>query len=288
MCSSFFQEGPVPDEDYVAVRDLDHNHDCRAYVESLWAWYESLADANFITDAQAHFQERFWEMYLGRALDRAGMHPQSPGSAGPDLFVDAGGQRIHIEATTPGPGDTNDAIPERTTRTVQAVPERQILLRLRSSIHTKLTSWERWIDRQRVSPSDGYIIAINSRRMGTNVPLSDLPFILRSVFPFGQLVAVLDRQSGIITDTYYDYRCELTRSSGDRIRTDIFLTNEYAAVSAVLYSKVNAAIHPDIEGKEFCLVHNPNANVTLPRGFLTVGMEYWLDDDEVHYRNWNQ
>ena len=286
--SKFFQNGPAEDQSYINIRDLEHARPYRNYVESLWEAFEPLADRHFLSDAKAHFLERFWEMYLAQALKVSGWSPQAPGNKGPDFLVSCSEKKIFLEATAPGIGEGDDAVPEMKLRAVQAVPEKEILLRLRSAISSKLDAWKKWRSQKLVYSGDTFVIAINGRRIRAGLGDSEPPFIVRAVFPIGALTAVWDKSKHEIVDTYYDYRNTLNKRSGAKIETDIFLSSEFSDVSAVVYSFIDAANHPQIEGQDFRLVHNPSAKTPLPRGFFKLGREYWLEGNEVVNLNWNE
>ena len=87
MTTSFFLPGAAPDDGYRDVRDLDNLKHLRDFVEGLWAEYQHLADKHFRQDAKAHFEERFWEMYLAVALLQRGYEVQPAGDNSPDLRV---------------------------------------------------------------------------------------------------------------------------------------------------------------------------------------------------------
>jgi len=72
LAGEFFLSGPAPDAGYANIRDLERNRNYKAFVEELWSEYHHLADTHFRQDAKAHFQQRFWEMYLSVALLRRG------------------------------------------------------------------------------------------------------------------------------------------------------------------------------------------------------------------------
>jgi hypothetical protein len=173
-------------------------------------------------------------------------------------------------------------------RAVKAVPEKEILLRLRSAISSKLDAWGKWRSQKIVGSHDIFIIAINGRRMRAGLGDSEPPFIVRAVFPIGPLTAIWDKSKHEIVETYYDHRDSLNKKSGAKVETDIFLSSEFSDVSAIVYSFVDAANHPQMEGQDFRLVHNPSAKNPLPRGFFKLGREYWLMGKEIVNQNWNE
>ena len=285
--TSFFQPGPAPDPAYVNTRDLQRGQTHREYVERLWAWFEPLSDRHFLSDAKAHFLERFWEMYLAKALDSAGLSPKKSGNSGPDFYIHTPERRIFFEATAPGPGEGLDTVPELIPLNLQSVPEidpvpeEKILLRLRSAIRDKLKKWGEWRARGRIGDQDGFVIAINGRQTRPAPYDSEPPFILRAVLPIGPLMVGWDTSSHEVVDTHYKYRDMVTKMSGEEIRTDIFLSPDFADVSAVISSFLDTANYPKIEGEDFRLVHNPKAKCPFPRHLFARGREYWVEGDQL-------
>ena len=41
-------------------------------------------------------------------------------------------------------------------------------------------------------------------------------------------------------------------------------------------------------GADFRFVHNPLAANPVPRGTLRFGVEYWVHDDQLIWKNWNE
>jgi len=232
-------------------------------------------------------------MYLAKALDLAGLSPKTLGSSGPDFYIETPERRIFFEATVPGPGEGPDAVPELIPLNLQSVPkmdpvpEQEILLRLRSAIGTKLGSWGKWHQQGQVGDQDAFVIAVNGRRTRPAPCDSEPPFILRAVFPIGPLVVGWDTSSHEVVDTHYEYRDKVTKKSGVEISTAIFLSRDFADVSAVISSFVDMANYPKIEGEDFRLVHNPNARCPLPQGLFARGREYWVEGDQLVSKCWN-
>jgi hypothetical protein len=61
----------------------------------------------------------------------------------------------------------------------------------------------------------------------------------------------------------------------------LFLQENSAHVSAVLYSPCDCANHPPRPGEEFILVRNPNALVSIPEKWLPFGDQYCLAGDSL-------
>lgn len=281
--TTFFQPGTDHDAGYINVRDNPCLAEDRAFVEHLWEKYYPYADTNFLTDARKHFQERFWEMYVGVAVLERGF-PLHRGSAkGPEFYFDCKERKVWVEAIAPGQGEGPDAVPELEYGKPVAtrVPEEEIILRIRHALLEKNRKLQVYRDSGIVAPTDGYILAINSRRMRAALADANLPFIVKAVFPFGHLVAVWDTSSNDVVDTHYEHRPTVQKKSGATVSTDVFLSAEYSAVSAVLYSRVDCLNRSPALGDDFRVVHNPMATNPLEVGSFGMGTEYWKDGDEL-------
>jgi len=285
---SFFLPGPAPDNGYRNVRDLDDASEYRDFVEQLWKEYHHLADPHFQQDAKSHFIERFWEMYLAVALIRRGYDLRSTGPVGPDFSISDAGTTIYVEATAPGPGEGADAVPEPPPMIASTVPETQILFRLRGAIEAKHVQFKRWVLDGVVNDSQPYIIAMNGRRIRESRGESNLPFIVKSVFPFGDYSVVWDTLSNEITDGFYSHRDTIQKASSSDVRTDIFECDAYGEISAVLYAWCDCATHAINLGDEFIVVHNPRARNPIRHGLFGFGHEYTSDNESVHRKNWNE
>jgi len=127
------------------------------------------------------------------------------------------------------------------------------------------------------------VVAINAGAVPYAHKEYDPPRIVRSVFPVGWPVAEVNTANRTITDGGFEYRASEMKKSGAEVPTDSFLSGDFPAVSAVLYSAAtpHSLINHD-HGSEFVLVHNPAAEAPLPRGFLRLGTEYWLEGEVIH------
>lgn len=283
----FFQPDVDVEDVYAALRDREDLRAEKEYIERLWDWYRPLADSHFTSDAKKHFYERFWEMYCAKGFSNASLGLTAVNGKGPDFFAELSGLRICVEANVPGPGSSADSVPDITPGIAQDSPEREIILRLRSGLEDKLKQWKTWRKSGTVTEVDAFIVAFNSRRMHIALPNFSMPYIVKTVFPLGGLTTVWDTNDKE-GDSFYAERSTLSKASGSEVRTDVFLSQEYAEVSAVLYSRVDCFNKPEREGQDFILVHNPLATVKVPRGFLRFGGEYWVSDEgELCHRGWN-
>lgn len=285
----FFRDGPVTDLAYKKIRDFDDAHlvDCRCYLEQIWQECRHYVDPDAAEKATQDFHAVFWELHLANALKHAGKHfvPRTQlgltNNRGPDLF--AHDPDVWIEAVAVRAGHGPDALEDVFTPSVayQIQPDK-LVLRLRSVIEDKAEKLREYLDAGIIQAHQSSVIAIS----GVALPFRykyygawPLP-IVRAVFGAGNLVLEFDRETKELREVSAEYKGAVQKSNGAPVSTDIFARDGLSHVSAVLYSESSCNYMND-PGEDFCLVHNRNAAVPLPRGWLPCGQEYWLNDDDV-------
>jgi hypothetical protein len=256
----------------------------RQHCEGLWAAFEPYADGEFLIEIRKEFDARYWEMYLTTALIHSGFKVKCP-KPGPDVGIVFARRRIWFEATSPLRGAENspDQVPPRKVVSlgenpvIQDVPNDQMVLRYLNGIDTKRQQHESWIKEGIVSPDDAFVIAINPRELGQDSPDTDPPRILRAAFPVGAPFYTIDRKTGKPIAAGYEFRASIRKASGAKVDTGIFLQKEYACVSGLLCSRVDAANRPGEPGGDFQLVPNPNATTPLPTEFRLKGTYFRVE-----------
>ncbi len=289
-----FIEGVVAsDEWYCDIRDDPNFQNAKALVEALWERYERCADTNFRTEIQKNFNARFWEMYLACSLEDAGFTINCP-KPGPDILIQYQGKKIWIEAIAPTSGEPEkpDSVPDVKIGEVQDVPDKEVILRIRSAIEEKYNNKYMQYRRDNiVSENDIYVIAVNGSQMYFAKSDFPIPRIVRSVLPFGDLQLVLDRKTGEVRNKRYTYRPKIEKKTGSQVSTSIFLDTAYKDLSAVLYSNVQVLRAPSMIGSDYIIVHNPLAINPLPKGLIRLGREYTAIEDGDGYalqaEEWN-
>jgi len=285
---TFFLPCDHCDPSYKAIRDDDRGKEYKKDIEYLWKAYAPYADSHFLSDARLHFQERFWEMYLGNTFLDNQFKISAGTSKGPEFYFDIDGRKCWIEAIAPGPGNGPDAVPEMEHGKTIAnrVPSNEIILRLRSAIFDKQKAYLRSLEDGIIQENDLYVLAINSKRIRPCIGGDELPYIVKAVYPFGNLVAVFNKNTSQIVDTHHEYREKIKKSSGSVVDTDIFLKKEYSGIRGGIYSEVDAVNRPQKLGSDFRLVHNLMSKNPLPKGSFKFGVEYWVRNDELNFRSW--
>lgn len=233
------------------------------------------ADCNFPGEFCRHPEQRYWEMYLTCTLIKRGFTVSCP-KPGPDVRVTHEGRTIWIEAVAPTPGTPGslDYVPDMLTGEVQRYPEREILLRFRNAIENKLTAYGRYVETGIVSPSDPFVVAVSGGELEIAFDLPVVPDIVKAVLPIGDQQIAVRLSDGESTAGDYTYRPDVQKSSGNLVRTEVFLDSSYAGISAILFSSSNLLNPPRTDGDEFILVVNPVATNPIPAGFLGFGREY--------------
>ncbi len=285
----FFSATSQCDTAYGNVRDKSELREYKCYVEFLWRAYAPYADRHFLSDAITHFQERFWEMYLGVSFLANGHCIDRGGNEGPEFSVLAAPKKVWIEAIAPSAGEGMDAVPQPNYDAIvaQRAPVDEVILRLRHAIEEKKKKYVSYVQKGIIAPDDIYIIGINSKRIRTIIPEPEIPCIIKSVYPFGNLAVAIDKNTLQIVETRHEHRDKIQKKSGNNVSTSIFLDSDYAGISAVLYSSVNCANKPPTFGGDFVLVHNSVAANKLDIGAFRFGREYWIENDELKFTRWS-
>lgn len=207
---------------------------------------------------------------------------------GPDICIRHNGCRIWIEAMAPGPGVGDNAIPSiglnARTWTFYREPENQIILRYRSALQEKLCKYTLYVRDGIIQKDEPYIIAINGSKVHLSSSDGELPYVVKSVFPFGSQSGSIDFDSNTVLDTHYSHRSVVITKKGANISTSIFLGEEFVGVSGVLYSSASCLNHLSYISDNFAFVHNPNATNPVPQKWFSIGREFWVENDLLHQR----
>jgi hypothetical protein len=120
---------------------------------------------------------------------------------------------------------------------------------------------------------------------------SDIPYIIRAVLPFGTAMVGFGREPDDFVEGGYSYREQIQKKGGAPVSTKIFLNEEYAGISAIIYSEENLINIPKPPGKDYFLyLHNPLAKNTLSRGAFKFCKEYWylLEERKLEVKDWSK
>jgi hypothetical protein len=270
------------DPTYCKIREASNPHTLKArlFFEDIQETCGQFLGSDPVDRATKDFCSVWWELYLAYALDNVGIplvtrairtHPEE----GPDLLTE--NPRIWVEAVAPKSGDGPDALSEPLPGQLFTVPIDDFVLRLRTAIDAKVLKLRRYIKDGTISPGDAAIIAVSGGRLPFRFTEAPIPNIVRAVFGVGSPILEINPAARKIVGRSIEYRDHVLKKSGFPVDTDVFLRDESANVSAVLYSSADCINHPAKPGTDFVLVHNPKALVPIAHRWLPIGNEYWID-----------
>jgi len=281
--AGFFLPGEAVSRGYRNIRDKVDGPapKARAFIEELWAKYQGLEDPHFLRDAQEHFLERFWEMYLGVTLIERGLRPSRKGNEGPEFNCDCLGQAVWVEAVSPGPGVGEDRVEEPSPVGGTSVPTEKILLRFTNAVAEKRKRYLAAQAKGVVDDEACYVLAINSRRIPYAPFGNTLPYYVQALLPIGAPTLVFDRTTRQTVDSYYALRETITKARGSVVSTATLLDPEYSFISAVLHSGVDCVNRPEVLGRDFSVLHNPNASRPLDMATFSWCKQYVFENWEL-------
>jgi hypothetical protein len=277
---SLFTDDHATDLAYINTRAASnewskgHRENC----ERLWEQYEPFADPEFRTELRSNFDARYWEMYLTTTLISLGYNVRCP-KPGPDVGIEVDGLRIWFEATSPdrGADGAPDQVPPIQYNVAQDVPTERMILRYLNSISTKKRQHEGWLKNGSVDARDAFVIAINPRGLGHEIGDGHPPRILQTAFAVGNQYVVIDSSTMKQVDSGYEFRDAIKKTSGAAVATGVFQQETYASLSGLLCSRIDVANQPQSRGRDFQLVPNANAKVTLPDNFRLPGTYFRVE-----------
>lgn len=284
----FFLTGEARDVGYTNIRDFSHHEKARQFIAYLWEHYKQFADPHFREDAKNHFLERFWEMYLTVTLIEHGFNINRVGEEGPEFYIEQDGKKIWVEAIAPGPGEGPDRIPEPERGIAYHVPTEKILLRFTHALSEKRNKYIEARKKGIISPDDGYLLAINSRGIPHAPYGNTMPYFIQAYLPFGPYAVSIDPGTGNIVDSFYQHRAAVSKLNGANIPTTAFLDQEFSCISSVLHSSVDCVNRPEALGGDFCMLHNPNASLSVDQSLFSWCQQLSLVGDELITREPNQ
>lgn len=288
--NDFLLTGPASDPEYLELRDgqREHTQEAKNFVEHMWTLCGSFLDSDLRERARISFSSAFWELYLAYALHHNGVHlvprkSRSPAQSGPDLLV--ADTRIWIEAVAPGPGEGPDRVPDLFGLPgAHSVPDEQLKLRLRNAIeekHARLLAYEA---RSWIQPHEPAIVAVSGAALGHLHGELTIPRIVRVAFPIGHEQIHIDVSTHQVVGRSHQYSRTVRKQSGSEVSTEMFVTDAYRRISALLYSASDALNRPTLPGADLILVVNPYAKAPIVPDAFHFTHEYHARGDELHHR----
>ena len=280
------------DEDYRSLRDDGRYSEQRDFAEYLWQKYEPYADRQFLAAIASEFHPRFWEMYLGCAILKQNITLVSSGNkkrGGPDLCFSRDQDSVWIEAIAPTPGSGVDAVPQLSlSGQAFTVPDVNITLRYTAAISEKSRKYDGYLEKCILTSSDSYIIAVNGQNVYPILLEDEVPRIVKAVLSLGSPSITLNPDTFEIVDQGYAHRPVLWKAKGSQVPTDTFFDPAFSGISGLIFSMADVWTGSRVLGSDFFYVHNPLAANPLPKGWLPIGIEYWVEDDKLRSCNWNE
>jgi hypothetical protein len=286
---SFFLDGNGS-MDYLAIRE-GRNQLCvsvRDFIEGVWPRCKQYLDSDVQIDARENFHQRWWEIYLTHSLMAADVQLvkreyRQPRKSGPDLLAQVDGRKLWIEAVAALPGEGPDAVRSYGPRKApRPFPDKEIMLRFQQAFSAKVSAHARYVEKNWVSPLEGYIVALNGALAERGYPcMQRFPRIVSALLLGLEKQWVQVEFDGVTSRTgevHYDYQTEVEKKSKGPVTLAAFRDPANSCVSAVLYSASDAYME-----RELVLVLNPHAQVPLPPDFLSAIPRYWVElhDDRL-------
>ncbi len=295
---SFFLDGKAP-EDYLFVRD-GGSHLCasvRDFIEGAWRRCKPYLDSEVRTDAREHFHQRWWEVYLAHLLLETGVHlvrreDRHPRRSGPDLLARVAGRNLWIEAVAPMGGEGPDAVRSgRLSKGPRPFPEKEIMLRFQQAFSTKVDYHTECANKRWVRENESYVVALNGALAEGGYPcLQQYPRIVSALLlglEEASVTVEFDETTSRFGETHYEYQPKIEKKLKGTVRLAALHDPANSRVSAVLYSASDAyncsAMHGvkssghEVMAREFALVLNPHAQISLPPDFLSTIPRYWVE-----------
>lgn len=228
-------------------------------------------------------------MYLACTLIELGFNLVPRKSAyGPDIQIKLNKRSLWIEATAPDAGIGADAVPgysnfDDSIEFIR-VPEEQMILRLTNSFYKKCQRYKEYVASGLVSKNDVFVIAINGFDIPHILGEDEIPYIVKSVLPFGNLTVTIDINEMKPIDEFYQYRGHIQKKSGANVPTKAFQDPSFSFVAGVLYSTAELWNHSPSLGEDFLFVHNPIANQGLDKGWIRIGRSVWVENNQLKFK----
>lgn len=272
----FFQPHRQNENDlYSRLRDNPRASDLKQNIETLWSQYKPYAPAGFLRKAQNEFHQCWWEMYLAVGLLNLDfpISISPPNRKGPDITFQCENERsFWIEAVAPMDGSTSECVPA-IKHGVHELPKKQCLLRLSQALDAKRQKYEEYKNIGLVRKRDFCIIALSSCDLNQFGTLLDYPIPAPMSVLCGSDCLVITGTNSPSFIKRHDY---LYKKSGAPIDMNLFSSESFKIVSAVLYSNIDSLNAPIKPETTFQLFINPTANAInpLPKSFINC-FETW-------------
>lgn len=227
------------------------------------------------------FLQRFWEMYVGCALSEQGVQLVARADwerdwhgAGPDLMATMEARRVWIECVAPGPGTGPDGVPEFSDTQIDQLPVEQIKLRFLHALDTKRQQVAKHMAAAIVKPDDGFVVAINSRRVPWVFLTDDPPWIARALYGLGTHAVKYNTVTKEWPEPFLTPQPSVKKQNHEPIDANLFGSGKAPEVSGVLYSAEDPWTRKGNLASGLVFIHNRTARVPLPDRWLPHSASY--------------
>jgi len=291
--SDFFINS-IDDRDSDLHKFVRDDCDARTFTNNLWERTSDYLDKDLQTNARSQFHNSFWEMYLVATLLEYDFpvvtreNRRSTKKIGsPDVQV--GNVIAWFEAITVSAGSNLDEVSELNPKSKVAkdVPQDKIKMRLTHAIQCKNKTHQTYIRNEVVKEGEPFIIALNASQIPHTLIELSIPWIVKALFGIGHEVLQFDRNTKEVEDQYHNYQGFAKKENGTQIPMNFFEEPDSRGISAILYSTANVFAYRKL-GSDFVVVHNPQATAPIRKGFLKVGTEYWVEEDQLFHQDHNK
>jgi hypothetical protein len=188
---------------------------------------------------------------------------------------------VWIEATVPGEGVGVDSVPTLMKHSGhEPIPEEKIILRFTNAISEKQKKLIQYQQNGIVQPDDAFLVGIcGSGISAISYDASDVPAIIKSVYPIGEHRIIFNTKRMEIVEERYESRYEIHKDSGSPVSTSAFIDPSYSGISGILYANTSMINLPTDPNNDFLFVNNLLASVPLDKGWVKTGIEWWFDRD---------
>jgi len=237
----------------------------REKVEKIWNIYKPYASNHFLSEYKRNenFNSRTWEMYIGTALITNNLKIKtSKDDSWPDFIIN---DSIYLECTAcrnASSPNKPDYIPPVEYGKVVDVPRQQMIMRITSAIRDKYTTYKKNLKSDKTLEDKPFIIAINGGLFHSSKG-SILPLIYDVLYGLGDLRLTIERKGIKVSPGKLDItqreRIYKYKEKKSPIEVNLFLTDTFKEISAVIFSPQLIINTPEKLGKDCLIVPNRHA-----------------------------
>jgi hypothetical protein len=154
---------------------------------------------------------------------------------------------------------------------------------LTNAIDLKYSALRKYQSKGIVSQNDIFIIAVNDALIPSSKLETGIPWVIQSILSFGNIATTLNLDTMEVIEEKYEYRGRIVKTNGESVPTNFFLDTKYSYISGILCSKADLWNRPNLLGADFTFAHNPLAVNPIERKWLSLGKEYWVENDTLRW-----